>query len=223
MLLPSKCRLSIISLGSVILFSFNVLAGKAADTAEIMDLDTVPTKSTNHPVRVSNSKSNQPDDTVFIDEAVPQKVRVSNSRHMETSLPVESVDLSSPHNSSGPSKGNIITGACLFGVPYCLSIIVGSLISTNEYNNGFSSYFYIPVIGPLLVYFNDNHSSDSDTPEGLLCAGWTTAQSIGVFLLIKGIAGQEREHRFSQTQFHLAPTYSRYGSGFAVQYDFDPN
>ena len=131
-----------------------------------------------------------------------------------------------------PRKGQIITGSALFGVSYGLAMFV-AVASSNDYSNSSGSgsssgsntgsYFAIPVIGPIVADIVDPPPAEISGPINLMCIGWTAAQSIGLFLLIKGIVGDRHQTAISDIPLIIAPYAMSDKVGINISFRFSPN
>jgi hypothetical protein len=80
------------------------------------------------------------------------------------------------------NKGNVITGACLFGIPWLICVAVALEAGHS------ASYLPVPIVGPFITNAKDNPSS-----EGLIVAiGISTAEAIGATLITLGIIGSKK-------------------------------
>jgi hypothetical protein len=129
-----------------------------------------------------------------------------------------------------PRKGQIITGSALFGVSYGLAMFVAVASSNdNSYGSGSNSgvntgsYFAIPIIGPIVADIVDPPEAEISGPINLMCIGWTAAQSIGLFLLIKGIVGDRHQTATSDIPLNIAPYAMSDKVGINVSFRFSPN
>lgn len=99
-----------------------------------------------------------------------------------------------PVNGRVRRKGRIITGAALFGVSYGIALAVSGVASSEGSSSSSVGYLSIPVVGPMILYFAEPTTTSSETlPVTLLCAGWSVAQGMGLWLLISGIVGHRAE------------------------------
>ncbi len=135
-------------------------------------------------------------------------------------------DLSAKHaapvsgNQRVRHKGRIITGAALFGVSYGLALAVSTTVisegSTSSGSNA-AGYLCIPVLGPIILYFSEPSSGADATPVALLCAGWSVAQGIGLWLLISGIVGTPATSQMSALPFTVEPLVMKDRAGLTFR------
>jgi len=89
-------------------------------------------------------------------------------------------------------KGTTITGACLFGTSWGMSIIAGAMVASEASpdERGKIMTVGIPVAGPII--FSSMYGSADDGEDVLIWAaylGVTAAQATGLYLLVRGIVG----------------------------------
>jgi hypothetical protein len=103
------------------------------------------------------------------------------------------------------NKGSIITGSCLFAMPWLLCVAVAS-------QNSSSSSLIIPIVGPFIT-----KGMESTTSIGglLTSTGISTAEAIGITLVILGIIGKKDTH-----QEIIYPTINKdkYGLNLVLTY-----
>ena len=125
-----------------------------------------------------------------------------------------------------PRKGQIITGSALFGVSYGLAMFI-AVASSNDNNNGSGdnpgAYFAIPIIGPIVADIVNPPPTEISGPITLMCIGWTAAQSIGLFLLIKGLVGERPTTAISDIPVIIAPYAMNDKVGINISFRFSPN
>jgi hypothetical protein len=117
-------------------------------------------------------------------------------------------------------KGRIITGAALFGVSYGLALAVSGAVTSESSTSSSSNaagYLCIPVLGPMILYFSEPSSGTDATPVALLCAGWSVAQGMGLWLLISGIVGSPAKSHVEALPLFIEPLVMKDRAGFTVR------
>jgi hypothetical protein len=121
-----------------------------------------------------------------------------------------------------PKKGRLVTGSVLFGVSYGLALYV-AVASSNFSGASTGSYFAIPVIGPIVADVVDPPQSKISGFINFLCIGWTAAQSVGLYLLIKGIVVKHSKTEISSSPVMIAPYAMNDKVGIMLNVRFGPN
>ena len=108
------------------------------------------------------------------------------------------------HSEREVKKGMIITGACLFGTPWLISVVVASQTG--------SSYLPIPIVGPFIT--NSNETPESS--EGFIVAmGLSAAETTGIILVTLGIIGKKKNSKHAM----IYPVIKRNKYGLRLKMD----
>lgn len=226
-------RRSVISISQLIMFVSISVSFAVQDSSTVSKISeqmhpdslTLPISNISEKADTDEINLSQNIDTVKSADSVTtskNNVQPRNAKRVINKPHVTSPPPSLITNERVPKKGQIITGSALFGVSYGLALYV-AVASSNSSGGSTGSYFAIPVIGPIVAEIVDPPSSEISGPINLLCIGWTAAQSIGIFLLIKGIVGERSKIASSNSTVMIAPYAMNDKVGINLSFLFDSN
>lgn len=182
-------------------------------------------------VYIPNSSADKPREQIVIpnfraggiDTAVkerPSKTIIEEEQYPHTDLSAKQTTIV-PVNGRVRHKGRIITGAALFGVSYGVSLAVAGIATSNgsgsSSSNQQAGYLCVPVVGPIILYCTNQPTGTDATPVMLLCAGWSVAQGMGLWLLISGIVGTPARSQVSALPFTVEPLVMKDRAGLTFR------
>lgn len=100
-----------------------------------------------------------------------------------------------------PRTGLVVGGACLFGITYLLTALVGSVMS--DFGNKDSKWLFLPVAGPFV--YSTTYSCDSCASSKTILYIDGLAQGGGVLMFVLGLAGQKVLIRNDVAKVQIVP------------------